>query len=122
MSTALKLCFPPYWLWFFIGKPVVWGVRKLFNAPMATVRKWRNSKWYPKTRLGKAVFWSIWGYIAIPGSVPWTLYQLAKVAGFEREAEMVMSWAVTFGHWLWDTAVFSAEVATKVVQLAAMMT
>lgn len=121
MSTALKLCFPPYWAWFFVAKPVIWGVKKVVEAPKKAITWWYNSKYWPKSYVGKAVAFSIAGFIAIPGSIPWLFYQTAKAVGYEREAEAVMDWLIGMGMWAWDMIVWSAKVAEKVVNLAMMM-
>lgn len=117
MSLAFKLLFPPYWLYFVTAKPVFWAVSELCRAPKRLALKWRNSKYYPKSKIGRVFFWAFALWAAPPGSIPATAYFLGKQFGYEKEVDMVMNWAMSIAGWAWDGIVLGYKVAVKAVEL-----
>lgn len=121
MSTTFKLCFPPYWLYFCTLKPVFWGVGKVLGFPKRVMNAWVESRFYPKSTIGKFLFWTTWIYIAIPGTIPLTALWIASKVGYEKEAQAVLDTAMAAMSWSWDTAVFGFKVAKKAVEMAMVM-
>lgn len=121
MSTMFKLCFPPYWVWFVTGKPLLYGVQKICGAPKAAMVWWYNSKYWPQSYIGKAFSFSLAGFVLAPGTLPWTFYQIAKAIGYEKEAEAALGAVITAATWSWETVVFGFKVAKKAMEMALVM-
>lgn len=111
MVGALKWVFPLYWP-VGLAKATVsipsWGIRTLYKAGVAAWNKLPK----PKSTLGKAIVYPLYLWIAIPGTVPWSLFQIGKLIGFE--AELTELYTNTLG-FLGDAAFVTADLAGKIL-------
>ena len=81
MLGVLKWVNPLYWPYAAVKavvKTPLWFVRKTFQALQYA---WNQ----PKTTLGKWTLRPLYIWIAIPGTVPFSLFHMGKMFGFEEE-------------------------------------
>jgi hypothetical protein len=98
----VKYLFPPYWLYALTLKPAFWLLGKLFRFPMWALRKTK-----PKGRIAKLIWGAAVVWVAIPGTVPWSILQLAKFVGYEKEADAILNTAKTVLMAAWEAGKFA---------------
>lgn len=92
MFGVLKWAIPFYWPYAVakaILKTPLWIVRNTWKALVAA---WNQ----PKTTLGKWTLRPLYVWIALPGTVPWSLFQIGKLFGFEEELMFMLDGMTAF--------------------------
>ena len=99
----LKYAFPPWYLYAFTR----WSFKVLkgiFWMPFKVAAKFDS--WWKKLLVFATML-----YVAIPGSIPYALLQLAKLMGYEEEAQTVIDVGVTVAKAMWTAGTFAFNMA-----------
>lgn len=75
----------PFWV---ADKAVSWTVSAVKTA-------WKKLP-KPKSTVGKAIVYPVYGFIALPGTVPWMMYKMGEFMGYGPELQTFIQDCMTF--------------------------
>lgn len=101
---------PFWWAYAVTLKPVLMALKFVFSLPLKALKAT-----YPRTSVGKLLWWPAAVWVAIPGTVPLSLFfMLSQFGYFTEEYEMALAWITTNGPAMAENMWTAAKVAWAV--------
>lgn len=101
---------PFWWAYAVTLKPVLMALKFVFSIPLRVLKAT-----YPRTSLGKLMWWPTAIWVAIPGTVPLSVFfALSQFGVFTEEYDAALAWITSNGPGMAENLFSAAKIAWAV--------